>query len=111
MAKDKDYRRLIHTAQWVRLRRAKLTAFPLCERCREEGRLAPATEVHHIRPVEEGLTLREKEQLMFDPHNLRALCHECHVKTHTEMGRCGKKQTKERAEARLLRFKDRFMGQ
>ena len=90
MAKDKDYRRLIHTAQWVRLRRAKLTAFPLCERCREEGRLAPATEVHHIRPVEEGLTLREKEQLMFDPHNLRALCHECHVKTHTEMGRCGK---------------------
>lgn len=111
MAKDKDYRRLIHTAQWVRLRRAKLTAFPLCERCMEEGRLAPATEVHHIRPVEEGLTLREKEQLMFDPHNLRALCHECHVKTHTEMGRCGKKQAKERAEAYLLRFKDRFMGQ
>ena len=110
MAKDKDYRRLIHTAQWVRLRRTKLTAFPLCERCREEGRLAPATEVHHIRPVEEGLTLREKEQLMFDPHNLRALCHECHVKTHTEMGRCGKKQAKERAEALLLRFKDRFMG-
>lgn len=110
MAKDKDYRRLIHTAQWVRLRRTKLTAFPLCERCREEGRLAPATEVHHIRPVEEGLTLREKEQLMFDPHNLRALCHECHVKTHTEMGRCGKKQAKERAEANLLRFKDRFMG-
>lgn len=72
--------------------------------------LAPATEVHHIRPVEEGLTLREKEQLMFDPHNLRALCHECHVKTHTEMGRCGKKQAKERAEAHLLRFKDRFMG-
>lgn len=111
MAKDKDYRRLIHTAQWVRLRRAKLTAFPLCERCREEGRLAPATEVHHIRPVEEGLTLREKEQLMFDPHNLRALCHECHVKTHTEMGRYGKKQAKERAEAHLLRFKNRFMGQ
>lgn len=111
MAKDKDYRRLIHTAQWVRLRRSKLTAFPLCERCREEGRLAPATEVHHIRPVEEGLTLREKEQLMFDPHNLRALCHECHVKTHTEMGRCGKKQAKERAETHLLHFKDRFMGQ
>ncbi|MDY3620167.1 MAG: HNH endonuclease signature motif containing protein [Prevotella sp.] len=83
----------------------------MCERCREEGRLAPATEVHHIRPVEEGLTLREKEQLMFDPHNLRALCHECHVKTHTEMGRCGKKQAKERAEAHLLRFKERFMGQ
>lgn len=110
MAKDKDYRRLIHTAQWVRLRRTKLTAFPLCERCREEGRLAPATEVHHIRPVEEGLTLREKEQLMFDPHNLRALCHECHVKTHTEMGRCGKKQAKERAGVHLLRFKEKFMG-
>ena len=109
MAKDKDYRRLIHTAQWVRLRRTKLTASPLCERCKEEGRLTPASEVHHIRPVEEGLTLQQKEQLMFDPHNLRALCHECHVRTHTEMGRCGKKQSKERAGAHLHRFIEKFM--
>lgn len=51
MAKDKDYIRMIHTARWLRLRRDKLTVQPLCERCEEEGRLAPATEVHHVLPV------------------------------------------------------------
>lgn len=28
MAKDKDYRRLIHTSRWLALRRSKLTACP-----------------------------------------------------------------------------------
>ena len=33
---------------------------------------------------------------MYDPANLRALCHDCHVKTHTEAGRSGKEATKKR---------------
>lgn len=109
MAKDEDYRRLIHTARWLRLRQWKLTEHPLCQRCREEGRLSAATEVHHVVPVETGTTAREKESLMFDPHNLRSLCHACHVRTHTEMGRSGKKQTAERNRMRLEKFKKKFM--
>jgi len=31
---------------------------------------------------------------MYDVNNLRALCHDCHVKVHTEMGRSGKAATK-----------------
>ena len=54
MAKDADYRRLIHTARWLRLRRDTLTAHPLCERCQVDGYVTPATEVHHVRPVEDG---------------------------------------------------------
>ena len=109
MSRDADYRRMIHTARWLRLRRDKLSSNPLCERCEEEGRFVPASEVHHVTPVERGLTLREKESLMFDPHNLLSLCHACHVRTHTEMGRSGKKQTAERNRMRLEKFKKKFM--
>ena len=109
MAKDKDYIRMIHTERWLKLRRAKLTATPLCERCGDEGQTSAATEVHHVKPVEDGLTYREKERLMFDYHNLRALCHDCHVRTHVEMGRSGKKQARKRAKEHLQRFIDKFM--
>ncbi len=109
MAKDKDYVRLIHTAKWLQLRRLRLNDHPLCERCEEEGRVAAATEIHHVIPVENGLTRQEKERLMYDYFNLKALCHECHVKTHTEMGRCGKTQAQSRAKEHLKRFMDRFL--
>lgn len=109
MAKDKDYIKLMHSTKWLRLRRDKLSDYPLCERCEEEGRITAATEVHHIVPVENGLTRREKERLAYDRHNLRALCHDCHVKTHTEMGRCGKEQAKNRAKEHIKRFIDKFL--
>jgi len=109
MAKDKDYKRLIHTEKWLLLRRDKLTAYPLCERCQAQGKIRAATEVHHIKPVEDGLTYREKVLLMFDSHNLQALCHECHIKTHTEMGRSGKAQAKRQAKEHLKRFEDKFL--
>lgn len=96
MAKDKDYNKLIHTVKWLRLRRDTLTAHPLCQRCEAEGRITPATEVHHIRPVEEAITMADKMQRMYDVHNLQALCHDCHVKTHTELGRCGREATRKR---------------
>lgn len=109
MAKDKDYIRLIHTAKWQHLRRIKLTDHPLCERCDELGRITAATEVHHVIPVENGLTVDEKERLMYDYFNLKALCHKCHVKVHTEMGRCGKAQAKSRAVEHLKRFVNKFL--
>ena len=100
---------MIQTERWRKLRKQKLTSSPLCERCQEDGRVRAAEEVHHIRPVEDGLTYREKEMLMFDPHNLRALCHDCHVKTHTEMGRGGKEHVKRKNKEHLERFVRRFM--
>lgn len=96
MAKDKDYQRLINTSQWLRLRRDILTAHPLCQRCQAEGKITAATEVHHVRPVEEAINYAEKRRRMYDPANLRALCHDCHVRTHTEAGRSGREATKKR---------------
>lgn len=110
MAKDKDYKRMIHTRHWLELRRMVLTAHPLCQRCEAEGRTTAATEVHHVRPVEEGATAREKERLMFDAHNLRALCHDCHVLTHTEIGRSGRKANTERKARQAESVNKRFFG-
>lgn len=97
--------------RWLRLRKDVLDDHPLCQRCEAEGYVTAATEVHHVRPVEEGATLREKERLMFDRFNLRALCHACHVRTHTEMGRCGKAMTKRRVRAEVEDFRRRFLGE
>nr|DAN35901.1 MAG TPA: HNH endonuclease [Caudoviricetes sp.] len=96
MAKDNDYIRLIHTPRWLRLRRDILTAHPICERCEAEGYVTPATEVHHRKPVEHGVNYNEKYRLMYDPNNLCSLCHDCHVRVHTEMGRSGKEATRRR---------------
>ncbi|AZO54848.1 HNH endonuclease [Mesorhizobium sp. M8A.F.Ca.ET.057.01.1.1] len=42
-----EYRRLYATAQWRRLRLAKLAQDPLCQWCLEREIVEPATEVHH----------------------------------------------------------------
>ena len=42
------------TAQWRRLRLAKLGAAPLCEACERQGRTAPATVVDHRTPISAG---------------------------------------------------------
>lgn len=110
MSKDKDYNKLIHTVKWMRLRRDTLTAHPLCQRCEAEGRITPATEVHHICPVEEAITMTDKVQRMYDPHNLKALCHSCHVKTHTELGRSGKAITRKRNAELVRQTVKRFFG-
>ena len=111
MAKNPIYRRLIHTNRWLVLRKRTLTERPLCQRCLEEGLMASAaTEVHHIVPCETANTEKEMARLMFDPHNLRALCHDCHVKTHTEMGRSGKAAAKRINEDRTKRAIEKLYG-
>ena len=110
MAKDKEYNKLIHTNKWLRLRREVLNKHPICQRCEAEGRLTPATEVHHIRPVEEAFTHTERVQRMYDIHNARALCHDCHVRTHTELGRSGKAATQKRNAEHVREVIDKFFG-
>lgn len=110
MAKDKEYQQLIHTAKWLRLRRDVLTAHPLCQRCEQEGVITAATEIHHVRPVEESVGKAERRQRMYDPANLRALCHDCHVRTHTELGRSGKSATQKRNAEQVAQVCKKFFG-
>ena len=101
MAKDKEYIKLIHTNLGLKLRRAVLSAHPLCERCLAEGITTAASELHHVTPVEYGVTYADKQQLMYDASNLVALCHDCHVKAHNELGRSGKEATRRRTKEQV----------
>ena len=81
--KDTYYKELIQSPRWRRVRNLYLHQHPICERC---GKLA--TEVHHINNL---MLYRDDpikmEQMAFDEDNLMALCHDCHNKVHTEMGK------------------------
>lgn len=56
--------------KWRRIRDSYIARYPLCERCKESGRLTPAEEVHHVKPLSDGGTHTES--------NLMSLCTPCH---------------------------------
>lgn len=109
-SKDSDYRRLITSRKWQKLRWLQLIRQPYCERCARHGLHVEATEVHHVHPVQDALSRDDKVRLMFDPSNIMSVCHKCHVELHEEMGRSGKAWSKRHASALLEAFKRRFMG-
>lgn len=111
MGKDAQYRGMIQSRRWQLLRKSVLSCHPLCERCKARGEVTPATEVHHVTPVEYGVSRGDKERLMFDVMNLRALCHRCHVETHVEMGRSGKAATRRILGERLAEINARLYGE
>lgn len=43
-----------NTAQWQRLRQAKLAAEPLCESCAARGTITTANTVDHVKPINDG---------------------------------------------------------
>lgn len=103
MAKGKIYRALINTTRWRKLRAAKLSAQPLCERCQQMGYVTGATEVHHRRPVEWAKGWQGQSQRMYDITNLMSVCHRCHVEMHKEMGSHDKEYMKiKRAERKQV---------
>ena len=111
MAKDANYIKLINTARWRKLRMVKLIAQPLCEcgECKANGKITPATEVHHITPVESVTTIEQMEVLMFDINNLMSVSHECHARIHAEMFSHSKANVQKANEKRTQRFIDEFL--
>ena len=63
-----------------KVRPAKLLQDPCCEKCLKKERLVEATEVDHIKPLEQG-------GAPFDFDNLQSLCKPCHVKKSAEEAR------------------------
>ena len=58
--------------QWQKLRKAYKASHPLCERCEREGKVRPATMVHH------KLSVKDHPELKLDPNNFESLCRDCH---------------------------------
>lgn len=68
-----------YDSRWRRARKRFLSAHPLCEKCREQGKLVKADVVDHIIPH------RGDEKRFWDEGNWQALCKSCHdSKTMTE---------------------------
>lgn len=83
---QKLYKHIIRGKKWHELREWYIARHPMCEECERRGILdSRATEVHHKRPIGTGHDEGEMLRLAYDPENLEALCHECHLRAHKEM--------------------------
>lgn len=112
-ATDTDYRAWLASRRWQKLRSWKLGCHPACEACEEKGLVVSATEVHHVKPVLSVEGREAREALMFDPGNIVALCHKCHVEAHRKLGswtvrRWDKKVAEERRRYELDMFREKF---
>ena len=103
----KYYIKLMNSGEWWRVRAAKMTADPLCERCKAQGFTVPARCVHHIIPVESGHTEQECHDLCMRWTNLQSLCFRCHAEIHKAEGYHTRDAHRQREEERLQRWIDR----
>lgn len=102
----------MNSRRWRRLRAAYLSAHPICEDCEQAGRTTIATEVHHIRPIEERAGRPdEMQELAFNPCNLRALCRACHIEAHRVLHSNSLSSSKERARAELSAFASAYLSE
>lgn len=81
-AKRKERMQIYNTARWKELRLTKLRQDPLCERCKEEGRITPADDIHHITSFMSSNDFHQRRFLAFDMNNLKSLCDKCHQREH-----------------------------
>lgn len=87
--KNKEISKIYNTTEWVNLRKAYLMEHPLCEKCLEDDKITPATEVHHVYEISNGKDVEEMKDIALNPwkySGLQALCSECHQKIHGKLG-------------------------
>lgn len=73
--------KIYQSAEWKKLREAKLIANPLCEICLAKGEVTPAIDIHHI----DSFTKYDgtkKLSVAFNYSNLLSVCKQCHQKLH-----------------------------
>ena len=71
-------------AAWRRFRLSFLLSNPLCEECQRQGRVTPATEVHHrhaVNPDNPHDTQNGRFGEPLSENNCQALCKQCHDQT------------------------------
>lgn len=71
--------------RWRRLRDAKLSENPLCERCEAKGYTTLATEVHHKIPWQWGRTPEEIDYLAYSYDNTESICPPCHKEADAKL--------------------------
>ena len=110
MSRDPKYQKLLNSKRWKQLRMAYLQKHPLCERCKREGLVRSAIDVHHVIPVESAHSIQEMEALCFNEvpeQRLEALCIPCHIKAHAEQRSHSKEAHQKREDDRMQRWIER----
>lgn len=107
-AANANYRRIINSAAWRRLRDTYYRAHPLCEACLADGRAVPAEDVHHVVPIERARTFGEMERLALSAGNLRSLCRNCHEAEHRRLASKSVDNAQECSRAASERFARKF---
>lgn len=111
MTHNPEYRRLINSGRWRRLRHAVLERDPFCADCALAGVTRSATEVHHVVPVETVRGRGAMERLCFDTGNLVGLCHDCHRRRHQELGKNGAEEKRRREDRQREAFRKKYFGE
>lgn len=109
MSRNPYYVKLIHSREWKELRLKKLRDNPICEQCKANGSIIPATEIHHITPVESVIGERQMYILMFQYNNLMSLCHACHSDIHRQMFSHSKEAVKANQRRATESFIDKYL--
>ena len=104
-----QYRRLINSHRWVKLRAKKASASPLCEACLERDITTPMEEVHHIVPIESAPDFETMKLLAYDVKNLQSLCRECHKEAHRELRSNSVEEIQRRNKKRTKNFVKKFL--
>ena len=87
--RDEERKRFYHSAAWLRTRRAKLNAAPMCE-AKLPGCQHIACEVHHVKP----LRTDEGWQRRLDWGGLMSVCTKCHNILDEKWGKATAKRGK-----------------
>ena len=79
-ARNQKAKQFYHSKQWIRLRDLTMArAGYQCQRCKQQGEITPATEVHHKIPIRVDWSKR------LDRANLVCLCHKHHMEAHKKL--------------------------
>jgi len=71
-SKRKTRQRFYRSSEWQILRKWILSRHPLCEKCIDNDRITPATELHH------KIDIKDDPSKRLDTNNLQPLCKKCH---------------------------------
>lgn len=106
---SEKYKKLINSQRWLKIRKKLISNHPLCFDCLRKDIITPATDLHHIIPINQIKSESEIERLFFSNYNLVPLCHECHVKRHSVVKSKSKESVTETNKSINERFAKEFL--
>jgi 5-methylcytosine-specific restriction protein A len=75
MTNREGRRRREYNSLWQKFRAVYLSLHPICVKCESKGYVVPAVLIHHVKPLDEGGS-------KYNEDNLQALCNDCHEEIH-----------------------------